>query len=353
MQKDLLRRTMSRLARGVDRAFTGTALNPPKSTRAARADPSHHSDRLRTLRLIASFYGREDFLTQENLLLPRPAPIAPEFRRVRSSAGPQGEVIDLTWPSTFEPLWARHAVHTHIESLPDAERKILGRFDHSYGLDRSADLRDKYMRAVANRTAHARWFRHSGGPRPCVVLLHGYMAGNYLIEERVWQVKRLFNSGLDVVLTVLPLHGARRSEERGYRPPAFPSSDPRFKIEGFRQVVFDHRALFDYLRGVGVTQLGVMGMSLGGYAAALLSTLEKQLLFSVLFVPLAAVEDFAHSNGHMAGSVSEQLAQREALCRAQRVISPFARASLVPSERMVVVAGEEDLVTGVEHARKL
>ncbi|MEY4580556.1 MAG: hypothetical protein RL701_5259, partial [Pseudomonadota bacterium] len=40
-------------------------------------------------------------------------------------------------------------------------------------------------------------------------------------------------------------------------------------------------------------------------------------------------------------------------CRAQRVISPFARASLVPSERMVVVAGEEDLVTGVEHARKL
>jgi pimeloyl-ACP methyl ester carboxylesterase len=221
------------------------------------------------------------------------------------------------------------------------------------GYDRSGTLRDKYLRAEANRSAHARWFKHVGAPRPCLVLIHGYMAGNYLIEERIWPVKRLFNSGLDVVVSVLPLHGLRRAQDRGYRPPAFPSSDPRFTIEGVRQLVFDQRALFAYLRAGRVSELGVMGMSLGGYAAALLATLESDLRLGVLFVPMASIEDSALRHGHMRGTPAEQAEQRALLERAHLPVSPFARASRVPSERMVVVAGEADLVTGVEPARAL
>jgi pimeloyl-ACP methyl ester carboxylesterase len=118
-------------------------------------------------------------------------------------------------------------------------------------------------------------------------------------------------------------------------------------------VVFDHRALFDYLRSVGVTEHGVMGMSLGGYAAGLLATLEPQLRFAVLMVPLAAIEDFAHGSGQVPGDDREQLALRDALRRAQAPISPLTRQSLVPKDRVVVVAGEADLVTGLTHARKL
>jgi pimeloyl-ACP methyl ester carboxylesterase len=179
------------------------------------------------------------------------------------------------------------------------------------------------------------------------------MAGNFLIEERVWPVKRLFQSGLDVVLTVLPLHGPRRAEARGYLPPAFPSSDPRFTIEGFRQLVFEHRGLFDYLRQCGAPELGVMGMSLGGYSAALLATVEQALRLAVFLVPLASIEDFAYRSGRMVGDAGEQLAQREALRKAQLAVSPFARPSQLPPERVVAVAGEADLVTGVEQARKL
>jgi pimeloyl-ACP methyl ester carboxylesterase len=360
MYKPLLRHAVAGLARGLDRAFTSTALNPPRRlVRPSRGERLDHVGRMRALRTIGSFYGqgRPEFLSCENALLPRPAAIQPRQTFVRDF-GSRGEVIDLRWPSEHEPLWSRQALVEHLSSLSEAEQEKLGLLRGAYehaasAFDRNGELRDKYLAAQANRTAHARWFRHAGSPRPCVVLIHGYMAGNYAVEERVWPVKRLFQSGLDVVLTVLPLHGPRRAEARGYLPPAFPSSDPRFTIEGFRQLVFDHRALLDYLRRCGAPELGVMGMSLGGYSAALLATLESTLRLAVFLVPLASIEDFAYRSGRMIGGADEQLAQREALRDAQRMVSPFARPSQLPSERVVTVAGEADLVTGVEQARHL
>jgi pimeloyl-ACP methyl ester carboxylesterase len=184
-------------------------------------------------------------------------------------------------------------------------------------------------------------------------VIHGYMSGHYAIEARMWPLKRIFDLGFDLVFSVLPFHGPRRAEARGFLPPAFPSNDPRFTIEGFRQTVLDHRALFDYLCTGRVASLGVMGMSLGGYSAALLATLEAALEFAVLLVPLAAIEDVALRQGRMLGNSLEQVAQRDALRQAQWAVSPLARPALVPSERAIVLAGEADLVTGPAQARQL
>lgn len=228
MYKPLFRRAVAGLARGLDRAFTGTALTPSK--RFARASPAellNHAERLRALRLIGSFYNRPEFAGVENAMFPRPRAVSPIVSRVRSF-GAHGEVLDMHWPSEFEPLWSADALAAHLAALPEAQRSELGLLPGAselaaHSFDRSGELREKYLRAVANRTAHARWYKHSGSaPRPCVVLIHGYMAGNYTVEERVWPVKRMFQSGLDVVLTILPLHGPRRAESRGYLPPAFP-----------------------------------------------------------------------------------------------------------------------------------
>ena len=361
MSSGLIQKTVSQLARGMDRAFSGTALNPPRALRPrSRAESLDHPARLRALGAIASFYNRPEYLTRDNDLLPRPAAIAPSVKHVRSF-GDAGEVLDLRWPSAFEPLWSNAALIAHAQQLSAAERASFGigsgtdaslaEVMRAIGMDKSGELREKYLRARANQTAHARWFRHEHGTRPCAVLIHGYMSGSFAIETRMWPIKRLFDSGFDVVLTVLPLHGMRRAETRGYLPPAFPSNDPRFTIEGFRQVVFDHRALFDYLAG-RVASIGVMGTSLGGYGAALLATLEA-LQFAVLMVPLAGIEDVAHRDGRFTGDAQQQLAQRDALRRAHWPISPFARESLLPGERMRVVAGEADQVTGLEHAQRL
>ena len=320
MPRRLLRRAVAGVAKGVDLAFAGTALNPPQIIRRSSSAESlapHH--RLRGLGAITGFYNRPEFYPRHSALFPQPAAIAPRIKLVRK-IGKVGEVLDLSWESGFTPLWTREAVAARFDAMNQAELEQLGLGERTIpqivaeiGLDKNGELIDKYMRAKRNQTAHARWLRHLDGPRPCAVLLHGYMAGVYALEERVWPVRQMFESGMDVVISVLPFHGPRRSEARGVRPPAFPSSDPRFTIEGLRQLVRDHTALFDYLLADRVSSLGVMGMSLGGYGSALLATLDDRLKFAVLVIPLAAIEDFALTHGRFTGNADEQEAQRRAM----------------------------------------
>ncbi len=361
MPKRLLRHTASRFARTVDRAFANTALNPPRvMRRRSSAESLGHAARMRGLGAIAGFYNRPEFIVRPEEFFGPVAAIDPQCKRVRSY-GKDGEIIDLSWPSEFTPLWSRAALVERIAGLSVDQRAALGFADEEavirtmgeIGIDNSGELRAKYERARANRTAHARWFRHLSGPRPCAVLVHGYMGGNYLLEERMWPVRRFFESGMDVVLTVLPFHGPRRAENRRLLPPAFPSSDPRFTVEAFRQVVLDQRALFNYLRQGRVSELGVMGQSLGGYSAALLATLEDRLKFAVFFIPLSAIEDFAHTHGRLVGGRTEQTQQQEALRQAHWPVSPLARPALVQGDNVVVIAGEADVVTGMQHAQKL
>jgi dienelactone hydrolase len=353
--------TVAHFARGLDLAFASTALRPSARTRkSSRAESLGPPERLRALSMIDAFYNAPDALTVPGHFFPRPTPIAPTVSRVRGLAD-GGEVLDLRWPSQFEPLWSLERLRTRLATLSDEEREAFGlRADtdaaallRELGIDQGSSLPEKYARLKANATAHARWFRHPGAPRTCAVLLHGYLGGTFPIEERVLPVRRLYEGGFDVALTVLPFHGPRRSEARGFLPPAFPSSDPRFTIEGFRQLVSDHQGLFDYLRAQGAPGIGLMGMSLGGYSASLLATLETRLRFAVLFIPLAAIEDFAFDHGRMSGSDTEQAAQRAGLRAAQRPISPMSRPALIEPGRVAVIAGEADRVTGLAQAERL
>lgn len=309
---------------------------------------------MRALSLIASFYNRAQFIAEPETFFPAAEAIEPRLSKVRKLR--DGEVVDLTWPSAFEPMWSREALRSHFGALSASQLEQAGLSAETVdqlGFDQKRELGDKYFSARANRHGHARWFRHASGPRPTVLLLHGYIGGSYAIEERLWPVERLYASGMDVLLTVLPFHGPRRAEARGMLPPAFPSSDPRFTIEGFRQLVFDHRALFDYLARSGVSKLGLMGMSLGGYASSLLATLDPRVGFVVPFIPLAAIEDFAHSHGRFTGALDEQEAQREGMRLAHWAVSPFARTPHARGERAIVIVGDADLITGRDHGQRL
>jgi hypothetical protein len=333
------------LASGVDDVFNGFVL-------ARRYQGASHEDTIAVLSLIERFYNRDD-PEFEATLFPRAQPMKPQITRVRRLAT-GGEVVDLSWESVFEPLWSETALDDRIEQLARSEPEVAPSLREiarrTYG--GSVSLRERYRALRDNRTAIARWYRHGDSPRPCAVLLHGYASGVLALEEQVWPVQRLYDGGLDVLLTVLPFHGARRDRRRGLRPPAFPVGELRMSIEGMRQLVFDHRALFDYLQLGGAPALGAMGMSFGGYSTALLATLEPRLSFAVLHVPLAHLEPRAWNSPPLLGS-PETETERTALRRAQRVVSPFARRPLVPPERCVVTAGTLDRVTGMEHARPL
>ena len=344
MTRSLLRSTAGRLAERLDRAFSSSAL-VPRNPAAALA----HEERMRALAWIELFYNRPEYLSQPDSFFPHAPKIAPERRRLRAFA-PGGEVVELRWRSEFEPLWSEAALQRLSDELSSSGAPPPGALPR---IDRRGSLRDKYLAVRENQFCVARWYRHARGARACAVLLHGYMGGALALEEYMFPVRKLFAGGLDVVLTVLPFHGPRRDVRRGLRGPAFPSSDPRFTIEGFRQLVLDHRGLFDYLEHEGAGTLGVMGTSLGGYSSALLATLDARLQFALLFIPLGSIGDFVHGHGGLPGEVAEQSELHAQLARAQRVVSPCARPSLVPPERVVVIAGELDRVTGLAHSRLL
>ncbi len=152
-----------------------------------------------------------------------------------------------------------------------------------------------------------------------------------------------------MVLFVLPLHGDRRVTGR----PKFPSSDPRITIEGFRQMVWDFRALRSHLVERGAPAVGVMGMSLGGYSTALLATLVSELSFAVPFIPLASIADFARDGDRLVGTASQRRRQHELLEEALAVVSPLSRSAVVPPGGRLVVAARADRITPPTHAKRL
>src|SRR5690606_2621728 len=150
-----------------------------------------------------------------------------------------------------------------------------------------SELGQRYARYTHNRVATARVFLHRE-PRPVAILVHGYLGGQFSVEQRVFPVEWLLRIGLDVALFVLPFHGMRGDPERRAAPP-FPGSDPRMTNEGFRQAMADFRDLVHWFRERGHPSVGVMGMSLGGYTSALAATLEPELAFAIPIIPLASL----------------------------------------------------------------
>lgn len=338
MPAQLLASASRLVAREVDRAFRNTALTAPASVRRrSSAEGLGHVERMTGLGAIAEIYARPNLVEDPQLFFGRSQPITPQIKRVRGF-GKQGEVLDLRWQSAYEPLWGQPG---HMPDLTIT------------GMDTRGTVRAKYLAEEHNLVGHARWFRHVSGTHPAIMVLHGYLAGELNIEEQIWPTRALFNAGYDVIFTVLPFHGARKSPKRLLAPPRFPASDPRFTIEGFRHLVFDHIALADYMLAGRVKSLGVMGMSLGGYGASLLATVDPRWSFVVPVVPLSCTAQFAFDTGRLTGTPEEQAQQQQALSAAQRAVSPLERPPQIASDRIIVVAGAADQVTGLPHAERL
>lgn len=315
----MLQRTAKRLLGGaaaaVDRAATLAAYAGSQGARRhSRAESLGHTARLEALEAIARMYPaeRQDYFRAAR-------PIVPSERVVRWSAGGY-RVVDLSWSSDYEVF--------------------------------EPGVRERFERHAENRAAATRGF-FGPSPRPAAILIHGYMAGAYDLEQRVWPIEWLDRIGLDALLFVLPFHAVRGSPRRLGKPPPFPGSDPRITNEGFRQAMGDLTDLVAWLRGRGHPAVGVLGMSLGGYTTSLFATVESELAFAVPIIPLASLADFARDQGRLGQAPHETELQHRALEEAHRVVSPLHRTPRIPGERMLVVGARADRITPVVHARRL
>jgi hypothetical protein len=352
MLSSVLYRTTRRLIGAVDLAVLERVLTPLPAAMEPIESLSH-SERMHALAAFAAFYDRPEHFTQHTRFFTRLARPEPRQRIVRRYRR-DGDVIDLSWTSGFETLWSPRSAAAHFAALEASDTPLAHSIRSLNACEDRLGIQVRYAHArPENQTMHARWFKHRAGPRACAVILHGYLGGTLAVEEWMWPIQALFDRGMDVVLTVLPMHGPRTAVKDRFRLPGFPAVDPRLAVEGFRQLVHDHLTLFDYLLDSQVSSLGLMGMSLGGYSAALLSTLDPRIRFSVFYMPLASVSDFALRTGRMVGSQQEQQEQASALDRVYRCVSPLARPSLLPQGNSLVIAGESDLITGRPHSDQL
>jgi pimeloyl-ACP methyl ester carboxylesterase len=276
-----------------------------------RKVPLPVEDRRAALHDVIAFYRRHG----EALFAEPPAAAPHTEKRGKLPGG--GEIVDLAWPSTYEP------------ALPE--------------------IRAHYLGFEANRRACARLFRHdASGPRNTIVLLHGYRGGSFFVEERAFPVRWLYKLGLDVALFTLPFHALRGNA----RTPPWPSANPARSNEGFAQAIHDLRALVKYL---APPKLAMAGMSLGGYTTALYATVEP-LAFACPMIPVASFPDLYWHHGD--GRPERLRAEREGITltmmqEAMAIHTPLLRAPKVRGEQMLVVAAEGDRIAPPEHAERL
>lgn len=206
-----------------------------------------------------------------------------------------------------------------------------------------------------NPRMQLRVFRHPGGPRPWLMCVHGYRMGvdwmDFSLFDPGWLHRKL---GLNLIMPVLPLHGVRRTGRQS--GDHYLDGDLLDLLHAQTQALWDLRKALAWLRDREPgAQVGVYGVSLGGYNASLLATAESDLSFVVGGVPLA---DVARALWRNLPQVHERFYAQHGLSEARyreilRPVSPLARPALPAAERLHLFAATADRLVTPDHPLKL
>jgi hypothetical protein len=193
-------------------------------------------------------------------------------------------------------------------------------------------------------------------PAPATVIsVHGFTMGDPAIGATALMAADWFRLGLDVLLVTLPFHGARMPPDARYSGELFASWHVGRLNEAVRQSIYDLRRATAWLRSRSDAAVGVVGLSLGGYLAALFAALDSTLAF---VIPIAAPIRlgtfpstlFAYSR--YARRTPPPFTAEE-LDDAYRAHCPLTYGLAMPRERALVVAGRGDAIVPPEHALAL
>jgi len=201
---------------------------------------------------------------------------------------------------------------------------------------------NRWTSYTANTREYALLLRHPQ-PRPWLVCVHGTEMGRAAMDLALFRAWRLHGDlGLNVVMPVLPMHGPRaRDLPKGA---VFPGEDILDDVHATAQAVWDIRRLLSWIRRQEPeSQVGLYGLSLGGYIAALVASLEADLTCAILGVPVA---DLVGLLGRHSGLQRDDPRRRtmELAEPIGRMTSPLSLPPLVPMAGRFIYAGVADQV---------
>lgn len=227
-------------------------------------------------------------------------------------------------------------------------------FESGYAPDDDEPMGNTLADHPANGTAHTYVLEHEE-PRPWLVCVHGFSMGSPAANFNGFDVRLLHEElGLNLAFPVLPLHGPRSSAR-------FSGSEllqPNFLqvVHVFAQAVWDVRRLIGWLRAErGAREVGLYGVSLGGYISALVAGLESQLACVIAGIPAVDFPNLARDNQPflMRRYDDGVMLDWKEIRAITHVVSPLAFAPKVPRDRRFIYAGIADRVVRPDQARAL
>lgn len=173
----------------------------------------------------------------------------------------------------------------HTRNYFDGQ-EMLYKYPSSYAAINPA-LRDEVHSYAHNRDGYVFLWRHDAArPRPLVLCVHGFQMGEPARAQRLFRIGKLFKSGLDVALFVLPHHGHRAAKlDTAFHQHFINPHNVPLTIEALGQTVHDLRAAYLLLESLGYEKIALIGASMGGYGCALLATADASPACTFVAVP--------------------------------------------------------------------
>jgi hypothetical protein len=174
------------------------------------------------------------------------------------------------------------------------------------------------------------------------------------LDFEAFPLRKLYERlGCNIVMPVLPLHGPRRiGRTSGER---FLDGDILDTVHAEAQAIWDIRRILGWIRTQQPASVGVYGLSLGGYNAALLASLESDLSCVVAGIP--AVDLLSLAQMHTPAA-SLRRAERTgmswpAVADVLSVVAPLAMRPKVTRDRLFICAGSCDRIVPPQQALDL
>ena len=202
--------------------------------------------------------------------------------------------------------------------------------------------RDRWLGYTGNHREYALMLKHDE-PRPWLMCVHGTEMGRASLDLtlfRAWHLHEAF--GLNVVLPVLPMHGPRAAGLP--KGAVFPGEDVMDDVHATAQAVWDIRRVLAWIRAQDPdAQIGLTSISLGGYIAALVASLDDGLTCAILGVPPANLVELLGRHAGLAHD-DPRRATLDLAAPIGRMISPLSMQPKVPEQGRFIYAGVADRI---------
>jgi dienelactone hydrolase len=172
---------------------------------------------------------------------------------------------------------------SRVDRVPKVFRKMVSR-TKSAEISHFTFESQTRTSSTLNNTVHGRYYSLAKKqPRSTAILLHGLCERNYRNLDRY--VNSLLASGHDCVTMALPYH-LERCGNKSSSGKELMGADLRDMLEGINQSVKDVFNIVNWLSSNSIERIGIIGVNIGAYVAALVSCMSERLAYSALVAPL-------------------------------------------------------------------